>query len=302
MDEGAAAIEVEGLHKHFRSGLLRRRVHRALAGVSFRVERGQVVGLIGPNGGGKTTTFGCLLGLLRPSAGRVRLFGECPRRPATRRCLGYLPETSPFPGVLTARQGLEFYGALAGLPRRERRRRAAALLARLGLAAAADRRLAVFSKGMLRRFGLAQALIAAPPLLLLDEPASGLDPLGARELAAVIAEERARGTTVLLASHELAALESLCDAIVLLHQGRVLLEGALPQLLASGSGVRLEVEGLDAPALAALRQWIGAHGGRLTAVEPRRERLGELFLRALERAGAGAQAPVLPARGTEHGA
>jgi ABC-2 type transport system ATP-binding protein len=235
MSEPAPAlpVQVTDLVKRYRAGWLRR-PHTALRGVSFEVGAGEVVGLIGPNGGGKTTTFGCVLGLLRPTSGTVRLFGEPPGRPHARRHLGFLPESSPFPGTLTARQGLHFYGGLAGLARAERRRRAGELLERVGLHHAADRRLGVFSKGMLRRFGLAQALVGAPRLLLLDEPASGLDPPGARDLGEVIAAERASGTSVLVASHDLTALEPLCDRYLLLSGGRVALSISRHELHTQG--------------------------------------------------------------------
>ncbi len=225
-------IAVDRLVKHYRGRWWRR--HTALAGISFRLERAQVLGLIGPNGGGKTTTFGCLLGLLRPSAGMVRVFGRAPTDPEARRRLGFVPESSPFPAPLSGRQGLAFYGRLAGLERRARRRRAEMLLERVGLREAANRRLGTYSKGMLRRFALAQALIAEPELLLLDEPASGLDPLGARDLGAVIEHERARGASVLIASHDLHALERMCDRFVLLYRGRVLLSGSREALLGGG--------------------------------------------------------------------
>jgi ABC-2 type transport system ATP-binding protein len=287
-DEGAlggAAIRVSGLVKDYCS-LFGLRRHRALDGISFAVERGEVVGLVGPNGGGKSTTMKCLLGFLRPTRGEIAVLGHPPGHLAARRDTGYLPEESPFPGVLTGASGLDFYGALAGLARRDRRERAAWLLERVGLAGAARQRLATYSKGMLRRFGLAQAVLAEPALLILDEPTSGLDPLGARELRGLIAEERARGASVLLSSHHLSELEHICDRVVLLHRGAIALEGRLQDLL----------PGRGAVGPAADR---AAGAEALDGREPRT--LEELFFAAIRaadaaRGPAGAPAAAEPAR------
>lgn len=244
MDE--RVVEVAGLVKEYRS-LLGRRRFLAVAGVSFGAARGEVVGLLGPNGSGKTTTLKCLLGLLRPSAGTVRLFGRPPADPAARARLGYLPEESPFPAFLRLDAALDFYARLAGVPRRERRARGAALLERVGLGEARRKKIAELSKGMLRRFGLAQALVGEPDLLVLDEPTSGLDPLGTRDLRALILEQRARGRTALISSHALAEMEQVCDRVALLHRGTLIADGPVAALL--------EREGLPEPAPSALERF-----------------------------------------------
>jgi ABC-2 type transport system ATP-binding protein len=242
-DPGESVVEVAGLVKEYRS-LFGRRRHRAVDGVSFAAGRGEVLGLLGPNGSGKTTTMKCLLGLLRPSAGAVRIFGRPPADLAVRARLGYLPEESPFPSFLRLDAALDFYARLARVPRRERRARVGALLERVGLGDARRRRISELSKGMLRRFGLAQALVGEPELLVLDEPTAGLDPLGTRDFRALLREQRARGATVVVSSHELAEVEQVCDRVALLHRGRLVAEGRLDALLAR--------EGLPEPRASAL--------------------------------------------------
>ncbi len=231
--EGAPVAEVRSLSKEYRAlSLAGWRRFLAVDGVSFAAARGEVLGLLGPNGGGKTTTMKCLLGLLRPSGGEARLFGRPPSELAARARVGYLPEESPFPAFLRVEAALAFYGALAGLSRRERRARAGALLDRVGLSEARRKRVGELSKGMLRRFGLAQALIGDPELLVLDEPTSGLDPLGVRDFRALVREQRARGKTVIVSSHQLADMEQICDRVALLHRGRLVAEGPVADLLA----------------------------------------------------------------------
>jgi len=235
------AISVSALVKEYRRFLGLRRF-RAVDSVSFAVPRGSVTALLGPNGSGKTTTLKCILGLLRPTAGEVRLLGRPPRDPEARARLGYLPEESPFPSFMKLEPALAFYAELGRVPRRERRPRAAALLEQVGLGTARDRRIGELSKGMLRRFGLAQALIARPDVLVLDEPTSGLDPFGLRDFREILEAERARGTAVLVSSHLLADVERTCDRVVLLSAGRVRAEGPLPELLAASGGAREPLE------------------------------------------------------------
>jgi ABC-2 type transport system ATP-binding protein len=243
MSTDAAVAEVRGLSKEYRSFFCRRRF-LAVSGVSFAAREGEILGLLGPNGGGKTTTMKCLLGLLRPTAGTIALFGRPPADLAARARIGYLPEESPFPGFLRLEAALDFYGALARVPRRERRTRVPSLLERVGLLDARRRRVSELSKGMLRRFGLAQALIGEPDLLVLDEPTSGLDPIGTRDFRALLLERRARGKAAIVSSHQLADMEQVCDRVVLLHRGRLVAEGPL--------GALLRREGLSEPRPSAL--------------------------------------------------
>ncbi len=238
-DAAPPAIRIAGLVKEYRSWLGRRRV-RALDGITFHVPRGEVVGLLGPNGGGKTTTLKCLLGFLRPTAGEVEVLGRPPTDLAARARLGFLPEESPFPGFLRLEAGLDFFGALARVPRRERRERIPRLLERVGLADARRRRLDELSKGMARRFGIAQALIGEPELLILDEPTSGLDPLGMRDFGRLLAELRAAGLTVLLSSHQLGQVETVCDRAAVLHRGKLLAFDPVPAIVAASGEKTLE--------------------------------------------------------------
>ena len=228
-------VEVCDLVKDYRRAFSRRRF-RAVDGVSLAAGPGEVLGLIGPNGGGKTTILKCLLGLLRPTSGVVRLFGLSPEEPEARARLGYLPEESPFPRVLNVEEALAFYACLAGIGRRERRVEVPRLIERVGLREARKRRIAELSKGMARRFGLAQALVGDPELIVLDEPTSGLDPLGTREFCALVAEERLRGRTVLFSSHRIADTERTCDRVALIHRGRLVAHGPI-QAIAGADGL-----------------------------------------------------------------
>lgn len=197
---GRATLEAEGLRKVFRDFWKRPRTV-AVDGVSLRAGPGEVIGLLGPNGSGKSTTIKMVLGLLQPSAGRVRLFGLPPTAPSARARLGYLPELSNLHKFLTPRETLAYYAGLFGMPAALRRDRTASLLRRVGLdGRAADRPVGEFSKGMARRVGLAQALLNDPELVVLDEPTSGLDPVGRREVKDLVRELGAEGRTVLLSS------------------------------------------------------------------------------------------------------
>jgi ABC-2 type transport system ATP-binding protein len=225
-----AVLHVSDLRKSFARGLLRRRVE-ALRGVTLSVERGEIFGLLGPNGAGKTTTIKILMGLLFASSGRAELLGAPAGDRAAKARVGYLPENPYFYDYLTARELLDMVGRLHGLPRAERRRRGDALVERVGLRDAADRPLRSYSKGMLQRVGLAQALVGEPELVVLDEPMSGLDPVGRKEVRDLVVELRERGTTVFLCTHILADASVLCDRVGILVGGKLRDVGSLPQLL-----------------------------------------------------------------------
>ncbi len=222
------AIEIAGLHVEHRSG---RGVVPAVRGLDLAVPEGTVYGFLGPNGAGKTTTMHALLGFIEPVSGVVRLLGEDVRCSIARRRLGYLPEHPDTYRFLTARELLTFAGRLFGLPRRALRERVDELLALVGLAGAADRRLAGYSRGMLQRIGLAQAMIHDPELLVLDEPTSGFDPLGRIEVRKLIAALRERGKTVFFSSHELSEVERVCDRVGIIAGGRLVAEGAVADLV-----------------------------------------------------------------------
>jgi len=229
-------LEVQELAKTYRVGFLRRKV-AAVRGVTFSVPRGAVFGLLGPNGAGKTTTIKMLMGLVAPGAGSFRILGRSGRRAAAREDVGFLPENPYFHEYLTPRELLEFYGQLCGLDRATIGRRRNRLIEQVGLQDAARRQLRKFSKGMLQRIGLAQALIGKPQLLILDEPMSGLDPIGRKLIADMLVELNEGGTTIVFASHILSDVERLCDRVVILNGGLKVAEGTLEDLVGEHAGV-----------------------------------------------------------------
>lgn len=231
------AIEIESLTKDYTVGFLRTRRIRALDGLSLTVARGEVFGFLGSNGAGKTTTMKILTRLMFPTAGRARIAGHDIADAAMRARIGYLPEQPHFYDSLTARELLEYCAELFGYGPAARRRRAADLLARVQLDEQSwNRRLRRFSKGMLQRVGLAQALVNDPEVVFLDEPMSGLDPIGRRQVRDLIASLRATGTTVFLSSHVLADIEVLCDRVAILQRGRLGHLGRLEDLKREAPG------------------------------------------------------------------
>jgi ABC-2 type transport system ATP-binding protein len=246
-------IEAEDLRKVYRTRFSSRQI-TALDGVSLRVEPGQVFGLLGPNGAGKTTTVKILLGLTRATGGRAALFGLPASNPESRRRVGYLPEGHRFPGYLTARQTLDIFGRMSGMDAADLKKRAPELLERVRLSAWADVRVKKFSKGMTQRLGLASALIHDPDVLLLDEPTDGVDPVGRREIRDLLQEEAARGKAILLNSHLLSEIERTCDRVAVLRSGKVVAEGRIEDLTASGFRYRMVATGVDDALLAAFRE------------------------------------------------
>jgi len=234
------AIETEGLIKIFRSRWSGKEV-RAVDGISLRVEQGETFGLLGPNGAGKTTFVKLLLSCVHPTAGRATVFGRDARDAEARRPIGYLPENHRFPTYMTGRSMLDFYGALSGMDAASRRKRIPEMLATVGLAEWGDVRLGKYSKGMLQRVGLAQALMHAPTLLILDEPTDGVDPIGRRQIREILQTLEHQGVTIFLNSHLLAEVELFCHDVAIIHRGRVALEGKVKDLTA-GSGYRVEAE------------------------------------------------------------
>ncbi len=279
----APMIVAEGLTKTFRDFWRRPRV-RAVEGLSLSVARGEVFGLLGPNGSGKSTTLKMILGLLRPTRGRLVVAGRPPTDVRAKERIGYLPEESCLYPYLTAGETLDFYGRLFDLAGAERRRRIDELLAMIGLEHARKRLVGEFSKGMARRIGLAQALINDPDLVILDEPTSGLDPLGCRQMKDLILALARRGKTVLLSSHLLADVEDVCDRIVILYNGRVQAAGPIRDLLEEKGRCRLTLPELPADALrrvlAAAREIAGAE----PEVDRPRKNLEQFFIEVVARA------------------
>jgi ABC-2 type transport system ATP-binding protein len=241
------AVETHGLRKRFPRKL-------AVADLSLSVRRGEVFGFLGPNGAGKTTSLKMLLGLVAPTSGRASLLGTPVGDHRTRARVGFLPEHFRFQDWLTGRELLQFHGRLFGIPERTITSRAKALLERVGLTDAADRKLREYSKGMLQRVGLAQALVNDPELVFLDEPTSGLDPLGRRLVRDVIHEQRARGVTVFLNSHLLGEVEVTCDRVTFIKEGRTIHEMAMGAEPAA-TEVELRIGAPSAGALAGLARF-----------------------------------------------
>jgi ABC-2 type transport system ATP-binding protein len=229
----SAAIEVRGLRKDYRAGLGGREV-KALSGIDFAVQPGELFGLLGPNGAGKTTTVKILLGLTHATAGSAALLGKSVADPESRRRVGYLPEGHRFPGYLTARQTLSIFGRMSGVSSRALAPRIEDLLGRVKLSDWIDVKVKKFSKGMTQRLGLAAALVHEPEVLLLDEPTDGVDPVGRREIRDLLKAEAAKGCAILLNSHLLSEIELTCDRVAVLRNGRVAAEGRIEELIARG--------------------------------------------------------------------
>ena len=301
-----ALIRVEALHKEFRLGLLRKRV-TAVRGVSFAVERGDIFGFLGPNGAGKTTTIKMLTGLIAPTGGSATIFGEAVPSPHAMRRVGFLPENPYIYPYLTPTEFVELCARLSGLSSRAARDRSRTVLEQVGILYAADRPVGRLSKGMLQRTGLAAALVADPELLILDEPMSGLDPVGRKEVRDLIVEERRRGRTIFFSTHILSDVETLCDRVTILRRGQVVVSGRLGELLnrevrrtdivllgaseelesrlaAAGRAVRRDGERLvvEAPGQASVKEVLEAAlaaGASVLEAAPRHETLEDLFVR-----------------------
>jgi ABC-2 type transport system ATP-binding protein len=301
-----ALIVVEGLHKEFRLGLARRRV-QAVRGVSFAVERGDIFGFLGPNGAGKTTTIKMLTGLIAPTGGTATIFGARVPSPESMKRVGFLPENPYVYPYLTPTEFVELCARLSGLSRRAARDRTRTVLDQVGVLYAADRPVGKLSKGMVQRTGLAAALVADPELLILDEPMSGLDPVGRKDVRDLILDERRRGRTIFFSTHILSDVETLCDRVTILRGGEVVVSGRLEELLkrdgrrtdivlaqatseleealaAAGHtvrrlGDRLVVEAEGEAAVRAVLERALAAGANLVEATPRHETLEDLFVR-----------------------
>jgi ABC-2 type transport system ATP-binding protein len=234
------AIETEGLTKVFRKNWSKTEF-RAVDGISLRVEPGTTFGLLGPNGAGKTTFVKMLLSCSHPTAGFAKVFGLDTRTTVAREPIGYLPENHRFPTYMTGQGMLDFYGALSGMDSARRKRRIPELLEQVGLAQWGSTRLGKYSKGMLQRVGLAQALMHEPRLLVLDEPSDGVDPVGRRQIRDILEALEKKGVTIFLNSHLLVEVELFCRDVAIIHKGKVALQGAVTELTA-GSGYKVEAE------------------------------------------------------------
>jgi ABC-2 type transport system ATP-binding protein len=264
------AIETTRLEKTYAVGFWRNKPRVALRPLDLAVEEGEVFGFLGPNGAGKTTTLKLLMGLVFPTGGEARILGKDINDAATKAQIGFLPEQPYFYDYLTAQELLQYYAQLAGVPARERSRKIAAMLERVGLKDAAGVQLRKFSKGMLQRVGLAQAILHDPKVVFLDEPMSGLDPMGRREVRELMAELRQSGKTVFFSTHILSDAEALCDRVGVIHQGELRAIGTVADLTSQVRG-KVEIIFL-ARALPAALSTLGAEshisGDMVSAVVP----------------------------------
>ena len=270
-------IETRSLSKTYRDFWGRQKV-RALKALDLEIRRGEIFGLLGPNGSGKTTTIKLILGLLFPTSGRAMVFGKDASDVAKNERIGYLPEESYLYKFLNAEETLDFYGRLFDMPASLRKQRIEELIDRVGLNWARRRQLKEYSKGMTRRIGLAQALINDPELIVLDEPTTGLDPIGTREMKDMIIDLRAQGKTVLMCSHLLADVQDVCDRIAILYQGELKELGRVDRLLTVQDVTQIQARGLSDAAKREIRQVIERHGGELLKMDNPTTTLEDLFL------------------------
>jgi len=303
----ADAIRIESLRKTFRLGFIPK-PREILKGITLAVREGETFGYLGPNGAGKTTTIKCLLGLIRPDAGTISIFGRPHSSPRSREPLGFLPENPYFYDYLTAREFLAFTAELFGLGRGERDARIARLLELVGLERAADLPLRKYSRGMLQRAGLAQALINDPKLVVLDEPLGGMDPLGRKEIRDIIVRFKDEGKTVFFTSHILQDIEMICDRVAIIVGGRIVKEGGLRDLISEKVlFTEVTVAGLPPQTFQGLGESVSTQGdrvllkvydeacvdevvslvhdrkGRLVALSPRTETLEDIFVDTVTR-------------------
>ena len=256
------AISIQNLTKEFSIPFKREKV-TAVKGVSLSVEPGQVYGLLGPNGSGKSTTMKIVLGLVSPTAGKTEIFGRDSADVESKEDVGFLPENPYFYKYLTGEETLHFYGKLCGLKGAKLRDRAKELLNLVGLEEAADRRLGGYSKGMLQRIGLAQAMVQEPHLLVLDEPTAGVDPAGSREIRDLILDFKKRGITVLLCSHLLGQVQEICDRIGILHRGALIREGRLDDLISIENQTEIILENASPELLAEIQSLVAKTPARI---------------------------------------
>ncbi len=312
-----AVIKIRGLTKNFYQGFFRRKVE-ALRGVDLEVRANEILGFLGPNGAGKTTTIKVLMGIIYPSAGGASVLGAPVGDVRTKQRIGFLPEQPYFYDYLKGREFLDFYAHMHGLNAAERRRRISGLMERVGVAHAADLPLRKYSKGMLQRIGLAQALLGDPEVVILDEPMSGLDPLGRRDIREIIFSLKEEGKTIFFSTHILPDVEQICDRVCIIYQGKIRDTGTLTEILKPGvEMVDLQFSDLDESAAAELGELAGrfpglrvirkgglclvsapgweaadeaekvgrARGGRMVMLTPQKETLENFFLREIAEGG-----------------
>jgi len=271
------AVRIENLTKIFPVPLRRQRV-TAVRNLSFEVRPGEVYGLLGPNGSGKSTTLKILLGLVTPNQGRAMIFGNDSRDYHSRAAVGFLPENPYFYKFLTAAETLRFYGNVCGLQGATLNKRINELLVLVGLEEARDRRIGGFSKGMLQRIGLAQALVQDPRLIVLDEPTAGVDPAGSHQIRDLILDLKKRGKTVLLTSHLLEQVQEICDRVGIMARGEMIREGALEDLVSVKNQTEFIIENLSPEIRLQIEQLVQKSGSNLLSSRQPQRSLESVFL------------------------
>lgn len=290
------AISIDSLVKDFPVGLRGWKL-RAVDHVSFNVPDNAVFGLLGPNGSGKSTAMKIVLGLLRPSAGSARVYGHRAGSLASRTQVGFLPEAPYFYRFLSGREWVRLCGRLSGMTRAECDLRSDAVLDLVDMREASRRRIGTYSKGMLQRIGLAQALVHDPRLLILDEPTAGVDPVGTAALMEVIRSLKERGKTILLCSHLLAQVEGVCDEIAIMNRGRLTVGGRVESLLSREGDETLTLRGLDDGKRRALQDWLAREGVDVVHQGVSRRSLDELFLEQVSGNSSATEVANMPRQG-----
>jgi ABC-2 type transport system ATP-binding protein len=273
----AVVLKVEDLHKSFKLGFIPK-IKKILKGISLSVEEGEIFGYLGPNGAGKTTTIKCILGLVRPEKGNIEIFGLHPFSLQAKEKIGYLPENPYFYDYLTASEFLDFCSQLFLMGKKEREERVKELLQLVGLEKALDLQLRKFSRGMLQRVGLAQALLNSPSLVILDEPLGGLDPLGRKEVRDIIVRLKEEGKTVFLSSHILQDIEMVCDRVAIIVSGEIVSQGALHDLVSEKIYfTEVILSGIEEKELKGLAESFSVKGGRILLRVLREENLEKIL-------------------------
>lgn len=281
MNDDHIAISIKDLTKDFSSGIRGIKL-RAVDNLNLEIGHNEIFGLLGPNGSGKSTTIKIILGLLEASAGECRIYGNPSSAVAARKSVGFLPEAPYFYRYLSGRELVRFYARICGVKRKDIKKKIDEIIELVNLTEAADRRVGTYSKGMLQRIGLAQALIHDPQLIILDEPTAGVDPIGSAAIAEIIRELRKRGKTILICSHLLAQIEGLCDRVAILNRGKLIKRGRVEELVQEEYAKSMVVEGLSEEGYSAVRREIERQGGKLRRIEEPRLNLDTLFIKEVE--------------------
>lgn len=280
------AIRIDSLTKDFALGIRGLKL-RAVDDLSLTVQNNQIFGLLGPNGSGKSTTIKVILGLVRPTFGECQVFGQPSHIVDARAKVGYLPEAPYFYRFLSGRELVKFYAEVCGVAKDAIDQQTDDVIELVGMKAAASRRVGTYSKGMLQRVGLAQAMVHDPQLVILDEPTAGVDPIGSAAISEIIRELKNQGKTVVLCSHLLAQVEDICDHVAILNKGKLIVEGAVSELLLDTGRQIIEVEGGGMTDPAKLTAALEKAGATVRGVETPRMRLDDLFLQKVREGGDG---------------